>query len=96
MPVGAGDRLARRPRVEPHERADLNRDLLTVDAVDPAAADDHVHFFLLRLALVVLAARRVRRELEPVDAERLDAENPPHEMHGAARPRAFDVVDVHR
>ena len=44
--------------------------------------------------LVVLVALRVRRELEPVDPERLDAELAADEAHGAARPGRLDLVDV--
>jgi len=43
---------------------------------------------------VVLAAGGVRRDLEPVDPERLDAEFAPHEVHRAAGAGAFDLVHV--
>jgi hypothetical protein len=34
----------------------------------------------------VLAPLGVRRDLEPVDPERLDTEHPAHETHGASGP----------
>src|SRR5262249_6914505 len=45
--------------------------------------------------LVVLATGRVRRQLEPVDAERLDTERAPDEPHCAAGSARLDVVDVY-
>src|SRR5256885_14373459 len=44
--------------------------------------------------LVVLVALAVRRDLEPVDPERLDAEHAADEANGAGGPRAFHVVYV--
>src|SRR5438105_4891007 len=93
--VGACDELPRRLRIEAREGADAHRDLRAVDAVDRGAADDDVDLFLARLALVVLGARHVRRHLEPVDPERLDAELPAHEPDRAAGSGCLDVVDVH-
>jgi hypothetical protein len=43
----------------------------------------------------VLVALGVRRQLEPVDPERLDAELASDEAHRAARAGGLDVVDVH-
>jgi len=60
-----------------------------------AAADDDRHLFLPGASLVVLVTRRVRRNLEPVDAERLDAELPADEADRAARSRALEFVHMH-
>src|SRR4029079_18831087 len=48
----------------------------------------------LTLFLVVLVPLHVRPELEPVDAERADAEVPAHESHRASRSLGRKVVDV--
>ena len=70
----AGDRLPGRLRVEAEDHRRCERDLLTVDPIDAAAADDHVHLFLASAHLVVLDPFHVRCELEPVHPERLHAE----------------------
>jgi hypothetical protein len=44
--------------------------------------------------LVVLAPLGVRRDLEPVDPERLDPEHPTHEADCTSRPGRLDLVDV--
>src|SRR6188508_398116 len=93
-PVWPRDRDAGRPGIEPEEGPDLDRDLLAVDPVSPRAGDDDVDLLLARLELVVLAPLGVRRDLEPVDPEGLDAENAAHEAHGPSRPRRLDLVDV--
>jgi hypothetical protein len=46
--------------------------------------------------LVVLEPFGVRRELEPVDPERADAEVAADEAHVAARPFARKVVDLNQ
>src|SRR5436190_3719808 len=81
------DRSAARCRVEPN--------VLALHSIDARAGDDHVHFFLLRLLLVVLPPCDVRRNLEPVDPERADAEMSTDEADSAARPLRRKVVDLH-
>jgi hypothetical protein len=44
--------------------------------------------------LVVLVPGRVRRDLEPVDPERLEAELATDETDSAARPGGLDLLDV--
>src|SRR6185312_6819929 len=94
-PVGPGDRHPGRPGIEAEERSHPDRDLHALDPVDARAADDDVDLLLLRLGLVVLETLGVRRELEPVDPERLDAELAAHEAHGAARAGALELVHTH-
>src|SRR3954470_17708409 len=93
--LGAGDGLARGSGVEAEDHRRAHRHLLAIDPVDAAAADHHVHLFLLRVRLVVLDPFGVRRQLEPVDAERLDPELTTEELYRAAGADALDVSDVH-
>ena len=50
--------------------------------------------FLAGRALVVLAAARARRQLEPVDPERLNAEFAAHEPHRSAGASTLDLFHV--
>src|SRR5262249_50034918 len=88
------DRLTRGARIETEERAHGDPHLRVLDAVDAGPADADVHLFLPGLGLVVSETLGVRRQVEPVDAERLDAELAADEVHRAAGARAFDVFDV--
>src|SRR2546430_5472517 len=94
QPLGPCHRLPGRSGVEPDEGAHADRNLLALDSVDPGPVDDHVHLFLPRLRFVVLAARGVRWQLEPVDAEGPGAELPPDEANRSAGRAGLDVVDV--
>jgi hypothetical protein len=76
------------------ERPLADRYILALDPVDARAADDDVDLLLATVGLVVLAPDDVRPELEPVDAERLDAELTAHEPDRASGTGGLDVVDV--
>lgn len=91
-PVGAGDRLADLVEVEAKERADPDRDLLTVDPPHARATDDGVHLFLTGLELVVLDALGARRQVEQVDPERLDLEPASNEPNCAGPAFALDLI----
>jgi hypothetical protein len=65
--------LTRRLRIEAEEGTDLRRYLLAFHAPDARTGDDGVDLLLARSGLVVLSDRRSRRQLEPVDPERLQA-----------------------
>src|SRR5215471_11768463 len=93
-PLGPCDGAPRRLGVEADERALADGDLLAVDPVDARAADDDVDLLLAARRLVVLAALRVRRQLEPVDPERLHSELPAHEADGASRAGRLELGDV--
>src|SRR5262249_61840564 len=94
-PVWPGNRLPRGLRVEAENGAGCERDFVVLDPVDARATSDDVHLFLPGFALVVLAALRVRGQLEPVDAEGPDAELAAHEAHRAAGAGRLDLVDPH-
>src|SRR3954454_19505270 len=93
--LGAGDGLARGSGVEAEDHRRVHRHLLAVDPVDAAAADHHVHLFLLRVRLVVLDAFGVRRQLETVDAKRLAPELATEELHRSGWTEALDVGSAH-
>src|SRR4029453_8117855 len=81
----ARDRLACPFRVDPNSHALADLDLLSVDSQEPGAPDVDVHLFLIRLRLVVLEARRPRRQVEVVDAERGHAERSAHLLHDSVQ-----------
>src|SRR5688500_1354373 len=73
-PVRAGHWTACRLRVEPEEVSLAHGHLGAVDAVVAGPADHDGDLLLPGRALVVHAPLGVRRQLDPVDAERLDAQ----------------------
>src|SRR5207248_5677257 len=84
--LGPGYRDASRLRVEAEEHPLVRGHVLALDPVDARSPDDDVDLLLAAGGLVVLPALRVRRDLEPVDPERLTAEPPPDEANRAAGP----------
>ena len=92
--VRTGVRTAGRFGVDADEGAFPHRNVLAVDRPVTAARDHRAHLLVARLQLGVLHARRVGREVESVDAERLHAELPADEPNDVARAGRLDVVDV--
>src|SRR5439155_22594405 len=92
--VRSGDRAAGLLGIEAEKRPGTDRHLLTADAPGPRPADDDGNLLLVRADLVVLMSDASRRQLEPVDAERLNAELAPHEADGAAGSCSFELVRV--
>jgi hypothetical protein len=93
-PVRAGNGLTGGLRVEAEEGADPRRHLLAFHAPDARARNDEVDLLMAGPGLVVLVPGRVRRDLEPVDPERLEAELATDETDSAARPGGLDLLDV--
>jgi hypothetical protein len=93
-PVGARNGATPGLRIEPDEGALRRRHVLAVDAPVARSTHDDGDLFLAGRGLVVLAALGVWRELEPVDAERLDTERTTHEPDGACGPGRVDIGDV--
>src|SRR5581483_5135180 len=80
-------------RVEANERAFLHLHVLAVDTPRTRAPDDDGHLLLPRVHLVVLVALGIRRQVEPVDPERPNAELSADEPNDAVAAGRLDLVD---
>src|SRR4051794_16370469 len=92
--VRPGVRAAGRLRIEADEGALPDGDVLAVDRPVARAGDHDRDLLLAGGSLAVLLAGRVRRQVEAVDPEGLDAELPADEADVAAGAACLDVVDV--
>src|SRR5438477_597111 len=82
----SGDGTAHGDRIEADERALPHRHGRAVDLPVAVSGDDHRHLLLSGAGLVVLPPTHAGRQIESVDAERLDTQRAAHETYGAARP----------
>lgn len=90
--VRARDRAPSRFGVESKECPNPHGDLAPLDAPNTGPRDDHNHFLLAGLHLIVLPTWRASGKLEPVDAKSLDTKFATHKPNDAVRPGTFDLV----